>query len=66
MMNDGADGEQYDFGKGEEKYINQIRMTTKNVNIEIALSPEFRSKVLQIGIENPDIADLSIKYVDKQ
>ena len=46
MMNDGVDGEQYDFGKGEEKYINQIRMTTKNVNIEIALSPEFRSKVL--------------------
>ena len=41
-------------------------MTTKHVNIEVALSQEFRSNVLQIGIENPDVADLPIKYVDKQ
>ena len=41
-------------------------MTTKNVNIVVALSKQFMSQKLQIGIENPDIADLPIKYTDKQ
>ena len=54
------------FYKGEEKYINQINLDTKNVNLEISLSNKFMSQKLQIGIQNPDIADLRIKYVDKQ
>ena len=41
-------------------------MTTKTVNLEVALSSLFRSQVLKLAIENPDEVDLPIRYEDKQ
>lgn len=61
-----ASGDQFDFAKGEEKYIDQIKMTTKTVNLEVLLNQQFKSQVLKLTIDNPAEVDLQIKYVDKE